>query len=1256
MTDLFLSILEISFYGSVVIVIILGLRLVLKKAPRSAICFLWLLAALRLVCPFTIESSLSLQPTREELSSAPIQFLPREEQTQQNTAVNPGDYGSGTQVEQEQQQLQPVAPNQSQTVTPDTELNTNTNTGDNTGSRNPAITTTPDTEPDYAAIAAWLWITGMALMAVYTTVSYLRLKRLVKDSYVLGQDLFLCPGLDSAFVLGFFKPQIFLPEGLSDESQHYVVAHERAHIARKDHLWKLVGFTVLTLHWFNPLVWLSYNLLCKDIEMACDERVVRDMDVAQRKAYSTALLACAAKRSGISACPVAFGETSVKERIKMVLNYKKPGFWITLVAVIAAIAVAVCFLTSPKASDEIGRCEEALSRWQEMKHYHLTDVCTFEGDLALNDNATDDFWVNGDDRTRRTAINLDNGYVEYWYRYQDGQERCRDISVDENGKSDTGWIEEQPDGDVQMLTIPWVMSLDWDACEFTLESCEAQEDGGEVIQLSVAEPEADPSSYTLYFELDANGDLEKLTLVFVETAEDPVAGVASLVHTRVATIEEYEATETQIPEGMAELNTMIEGTDISLLVAGDQIRLEEAGMTVTLSTDSGLVYREGYVMAVMDSIPQIDGDTVLVDDVFYEEFLCGGDSLVEEASLFHGVMFFADEILNALEQPDASVFDQKLLAEVLLPASMGIETPHVDMDRVFQSQPLSQYAAALTQELEGLGYENAASYTYSEYVILTGAQTLKQAGISDGSFDENMTVAEYHRLLKQKSVREFERGLNAAQREFAERMQIEMEDLYYLNRLYPGEYMSQSAEVLKAALEESYAADISYLEGMAGDSTETNTPDNETAELPWDIPEQYNLSYKDYFGGGLRNYLGTQNAVSYAPIWYTSEGTYHVRQEGQTIIVSNGISDVYSFDTYMTQDQVQWVAAGPQWIYGIRNTTELFRMDYFGQTEEILFDDRVHTIGGEGVECPVALADGDVLFFVVCSDSGSLIYRLYLPEKKLDQVAQTFAPTVSLTEVLAAQAFTWNEPNPEFESLLEKLIRENNSEYVSGGTIQKEMYDWISTAYNVPISYQHLTDTRTGQTFTSAYYGAYAERVNTVELAKLGIQFESGCTWYNMALTSRYESTNQINLSNLFYNGFADESHRFTEKELEGLKALEEQGILLVSEDFDMTRLPVDKMNAVLEMYFGTTLDQLDEECFEGLVYLESTDCYYFKVQHTDSLSAENITITAFQTLEDGTVNVYYSMDDWQASGDFSVSLRQYDNVWQIVSNLQVVN
>ncbi|MBR6259666.1 MAG: hypothetical protein IKR21_05580 [Oscillospiraceae bacterium] len=316
MSELFIKILNLSITASWLIAAVLLLRLIFRKAPRWIFCALWGLAGLRLVCPVSIESALSLIPSRETIPA--------------NIAVSPSP-GISSGIPALNQTVNPVI---SETFAPEA-----------ASSASPLQTLLP--------ILAAVWIAGAAVMLIYALVSYLRLRRRVAVSISMGDGVFACDDIKSPFILGVFRPRIYVPSTLTGETLSCVAAHERAHLKRRDHLWKPLGFLILAVYWFNPLCWTAYILLCRDIESACDEKVVRDMDRQSLAAYSQALLDCSMPKRRVAACPLAFGETGVKQRVKGVLNYKKPAFWIIIVAIIVCAAVAVCLMTDPFSSKSV---------------------------------------------------------------------------------------------------------------------------------------------------------------------------------------------------------------------------------------------------------------------------------------------------------------------------------------------------------------------------------------------------------------------------------------------------------------------------------------------------------------------------------------------------------------------------------------------------------------------------------------------------------------------------------------------------------------------------------------------------------------------------------------------------------------------------------------------------------------------------------------------------------------------------------------
>ena len=299
MSAVFLKILNMSISASWIAATVLLLRLCLKRAPKWWNVLLWGLVAVRLMLPFSVESALSLLPRAEVVRPAHI------------VPSVPGE----------------AAPMIGGAA---------------------AIASGAKTQLPIWTILTWVWLFGVLVLVLYTMVSTLRLRHQVREAVRLRGNIYQSEQVASPFVLGILRPRIYLPYHMDSREQQHVLAHEQAHLRRGDHFWKPLGFLLLTIHWFNPLMWLSYAMLCRDIELACDEKVIRDLRREERADYMQALVACSVNRRRIAACPLAFGETGVKERVKSVMNYKKPALWVMLLALALSVVLAGCFLTDPK--------------------------------------------------------------------------------------------------------------------------------------------------------------------------------------------------------------------------------------------------------------------------------------------------------------------------------------------------------------------------------------------------------------------------------------------------------------------------------------------------------------------------------------------------------------------------------------------------------------------------------------------------------------------------------------------------------------------------------------------------------------------------------------------------------------------------------------------------------------------------------------------------------------------------------------------
>lgn len=320
MGDMFLKLLNMSITGGWLILAVLCVRFLFRKMPKWMNCLLWGVVAVRLLIPFSIESAYSLQPSAEPIKSNTVvegnvvSYVPSIESnfTIVENTVNPILADAFAFEEPES-----VAPLQV-----------------------------------FTEVAGYVWLGGMIVLLCFAVVSVVKLRLSVRESLLYKENVYICDAVKSPFILGVIKPRIYTSSALSEEEMKHILAHENAHLKRKDHLWKPFGYLLLSIYWFNPLCWIAYIMLCKDIELACDEKVIKDMDFGEKKEYSRVLLSSAAQRRLVSVCPLAFGEVGVKERVKSVLNYKKPAFWITTIAIVVGIIVAVCFLTNPLSKDE----------------------------------------------------------------------------------------------------------------------------------------------------------------------------------------------------------------------------------------------------------------------------------------------------------------------------------------------------------------------------------------------------------------------------------------------------------------------------------------------------------------------------------------------------------------------------------------------------------------------------------------------------------------------------------------------------------------------------------------------------------------------------------------------------------------------------------------------------------------------------------------------------------------------------------------
>ncbi len=317
MSELFLSVLNMSLTASYVILFVMLVRLLLKKAPKFISYALWGVVAFRLIIPFSFESMFSFMPRITNAVPIPHDII-----YQQSPQINSG--------------IEVVDSFVSQSLP------------------TPPIGASVNPLQIYVEIGAYIWILGIIALLVYSLVSILILKRQLKSAQLIEQNIFEAKNLKTPFVLGLIKPKIYLPVGLNVEERNYILLHEQTHIRRKDHIVKILAFLTLSIHWFNPLAWIAFMLMSTDMELSCDERVLKQMNNEDiKKPYANSLLSLATGKHILNGSPLAFGEGNVRGRIKNVLNYKKPRFWIVIVSIIAVIIIGIALLANPLSEEAI---------------------------------------------------------------------------------------------------------------------------------------------------------------------------------------------------------------------------------------------------------------------------------------------------------------------------------------------------------------------------------------------------------------------------------------------------------------------------------------------------------------------------------------------------------------------------------------------------------------------------------------------------------------------------------------------------------------------------------------------------------------------------------------------------------------------------------------------------------------------------------------------------------------------------------------
>ena len=502
MNQLFLKILNLSLYAGLLILAVLLLRVVFRKAPKWISCLFWALVAIRLLCPVTLESPFSVMPSADKLPTA--DYLMTEANTKQAEGKSPGPVSVVQNAEMERLPRF-------------------------TGSEGSAVVAAADPAHGMAGVNASakagtvdpvriltiIWLAGFCVMMAQALFSYLRLKHYVAASIKAAGNVRICDEIQYPFILGIIRPMIYLPGFLRGSMKRFVLAHERAHLKRRDHLWKPLGFFLLAVHWFNPLCWIAYILFSRDLEMACDERVIRNMDRESKADYSQTLLLLSNPTSRIAACPVAFGEIGVKERVKGIFNYKKPVVWIIMLAIVGCLVIAVCFLTSPRKADTVAaqesETEQSKTEQSKQEPLDLQLVDTENGDAKLVESEpaekTEDMSstdadvkaVRVDPVSKKEAIVGDVVYS---------------ADIDGNGEEDyiySHMLEEDEKNEGDETSILWSLELN-----------------GETIYQSSHELVCDFDSWSM--DLDQDGEAEILVRIMPHVNSMPLEEYVTLKH------------------------------------------------------------------------------------------------------------------------------------------------------------------------------------------------------------------------------------------------------------------------------------------------------------------------------------------------------------------------------------------------------------------------------------------------------------------------------------------------------------------------------------------------------------------------------------------------------------------------------------------------------------------------------------------------------------------------------------------------------
>lgn len=481
MSELFGNVLNVSIQGGIMILAVLVLRLVLKKAPKKYICLLWMLVGVRLLMPFSIESGLSLQPLVEpvkldQVVSVPVPVAGPDISESNAEVPNPSVEFELPENMEQTSYLYKVEDGRIEALT-------------------------------FGDLAAVFWAAAAGLMLFYGILSYAVLKLRLREAVRMSGDVWESDWIDTAFILGYLRPRIYLPMGLNENTRELILRHERGHLKRCDHWVKLIGFEALAMHWFNPLVWVGYMMLCRDIEMACDEQAVRSMSLGERKSYSAALLSCSTNHSHHTIYPLAFGEVSVKQRIRNVLHYRRPGFWVSLAAAAAVIMVAVCFLTNPEkpVSDEWeAECRAVLEEIQDNESYYIRVEHRIEEEGRLNQRIQSEYWQYGGNYLC-ISKKPNSGTLETDGILYDGTSGHLILGGDNyegvyQGVSDNWEMEWRQEDTVRDIpSAPWLYTFDIDAQEVEAISRRDTGEGYEIRLMVYGPVETVAAKYDRYY-------------------------------------------------------------------------------------------------------------------------------------------------------------------------------------------------------------------------------------------------------------------------------------------------------------------------------------------------------------------------------------------------------------------------------------------------------------------------------------------------------------------------------------------------------------------------------------------------------------------------------------------------------------------------------------------------------------------------------------------------------------------------------------